>query len=67
MIHQRRKLAASDEILKGLYAGNPNRATDQLTAERLLKAFDNITLYQHETATDIKSPNSCHSNVAACN
>jgi transposase len=49
----RRGLAASGETLKGLYAGNPNRATDQPTAERLLKAFDNITLYRHESATKI--------------
>jgi transposase len=49
----RRELAASGETLKGLYAGNPNRATDQPTAERLLKAFDNITLYRHESATNV--------------
>ena len=47
----RRGLAATGETLKGLYAGNPNRATDQPTAERLLKAFDDITLYRHESAT----------------
>ena len=45
----RRDLAATGQKLKGLYAGNPNRATDQPTAERLLKAFDNITLYRYET------------------
>jgi len=45
----RRDLAATSEKLKGLYAGNPNRATDQPTAERLLKAFDNITLYRYKT------------------
>ena len=49
----RRGLAATGETLKGLYAGNPNRATDQPTAERLLKAFDDITLYRHESATHI--------------
>lgn len=49
----RRDLAATDEKLKGLYAGNPNRATNQPTAERLLKAFDNITLYRHETETEV--------------
>lgn len=47
----RRGLAATGQTLKGLYAGNPNRATDQPTAERLLKAFDDITLYRHESAT----------------
>ena len=49
----RRDLAATGEKLKGLYTGNPNRATDQPTAERLLKAFDNITLYRHETETEV--------------
>ncbi len=49
----RRGLAANGETLKGLYAGNPNRATGQPTAERLLKAFDDITLYRHESATHI--------------
>jgi transposase len=49
----RRELATSGETLKGLYAGNPNRATGQPTAERLLKAFDDITLYRHASATHI--------------
>lgn len=43
----RRDLAATGETLTGLYAGNPNRATNQPTAERLLKAFDPVTLYRH--------------------
>ncbi len=49
----RRGLAATGETLTGLYAGNPNRATGQPTAERLLKAFDDITLYRHESPTHI--------------
>ncbi|CAG0933074.1 hypothetical protein TFLX_02882 [Thermoflexales bacterium] len=49
----RRGLATSCETLTGLYAGNPHRATDQPTAERLLKAFDDITLYRHASATQI--------------
>ena len=49
----RRELAATDETLQGLYAGNPRRATDQPTAERLLKAFEDITLYRHESTTQI--------------
>ena len=49
----RRSLAATRETLKGLYAGNPNRATPQPTAERLLKAFDDITLYRYESATEV--------------
>lgn len=31
--------------LRGLYAGNPKRATPNPTAERLLQAFSDITLY----------------------
>ena len=50
----RRDLAATGEKLKGLYAGNPNRATDQPTAERLFKAFDNITLYHYEAKNHIQ-------------
>lgn len=49
----RRNLAATGETLKGLYAGNPQRATDQPTAERLLNAFDNLTLYRHQTTTEV--------------
>ena len=45
----RRDLAATGDKLKGLYDGNPNRATDQPTTERLFKAFHNITLYRHQT------------------
>jgi transposase len=40
----RRQLAESGSVLAGLYAGNPKRATAQPTAERLLEAFDEITL-----------------------
>jgi hypothetical protein len=49
----RRGLAASGETLTGVYAGNPNRTADQPTAERLLKAFADITLYQHENAAEV--------------
>lgn len=40
----RRGLRAQDEELAGLYAGNPKRVTAQPTAERLLEAFQEITL-----------------------
>ena len=40
----RQELAARDEQLAGLYAGNPTRSTRRPTAEALLKAFDHITL-----------------------
>jgi len=40
----RRQLATEGAKLAGLYAGNPQRATDRPTAERLLEAFQDITL-----------------------
>lgn len=40
----RRNLAASGETLSGLYAGNAKRVTAQPTAERLLAAFEEVTL-----------------------
>lgn len=40
----RRSLAAEGAKLVGLYAGNPKRATVRPTAERLLEAFQEITL-----------------------
>lgn len=40
----RRQLQAVDEMLGGLYAGNPKRRTMHPTTERLLKAFRGITL-----------------------
>jgi transposase len=40
----RRQLATAGAKLAGLYAGNPKRATDRPTAERLLEAFQGITL-----------------------
>ena len=43
----RRKLQRQQEKLQGLYEGNPRRATDRPTAEKLLAAFQPITLYRH--------------------
>ena len=40
----RRQLAAEGTKLAGLYAGNPRRETARPTAERLLEAFEDITL-----------------------
>ena len=40
----RRQLSRESESLVGLYPGNPLKATQRPTSERLLKAFDNITL-----------------------
>jgi transposase len=40
----RRRLAAEHDVLAGLYAGNPKRATAHPTAERLLESFGGLTL-----------------------
>ena len=40
----RRRLAEQNEVLAGLYAGNPKRTTSRPTTETLLEAFRNITL-----------------------
>jgi len=40
----RRRLATDGGILAGVYTGNPARATAQPTAERLLAAFQEVTL-----------------------
>jgi transposase len=41
----RQAISASKQKLAGLYDGNPKRATQRPSAEQLLKAFDNLTLY----------------------
>jgi hypothetical protein len=40
----RRRLATAKTPLAGLYAGNPQRETTHPTAERLLDAFQELTL-----------------------
>jgi transposase len=40
----RRRLAAEQSALAGLYAGNPQRATAHPTAERVLESFEGLTL-----------------------
>jgi transposase len=40
----RRRLAAAKTVLAGRYAGNPKRATARPTTERLLQAFQGLTL-----------------------
>jgi hypothetical protein len=40
----RRRLAAEQTTVTGLYAGNPKRTTARPTTERLLEAFKDITL-----------------------
>jgi transposase len=49
----RRQLTAHGSTLAGLYAGNPKRETARPTAERLLEAFQEITLTVIERAHQI--------------
>jgi len=49
----RRHLQADQSHLAGLYAGNPKRATTHPTAERLLEAFQGLTLTRVEEADQI--------------
>jgi hypothetical protein len=41
----RQAISASKQKLAGLYDGNPKRTTERPSAEQLLRAFDNLTLY----------------------
>ena len=43
----RRQLSDQEDSLAGLYDGNPKRTTNRPTAERLLAAFGDITMYFH--------------------
>ncbi len=55
----RRQLTQSQQSLSGLYSGNPKRMTNRPTAEQLLTAFDDLTLYLHpDGSTEISSLNS---------
>ena len=47
----RRQLKVEDQEIAGLYAGNPKRQTKRPTAEQLLEAFEDITLYHHRDGT----------------
>jgi transposase len=49
----RRHLEAAHDQLCGLYVGNPTRVTSRPTAERLLEAFQDITLTKIEAAYQI--------------
>ena len=40
----RRQLEKTQQALSGLYQGSPHKTTSQPTTERILKAFENITL-----------------------
>lgn len=55
----RRQLAMSGQSLSGLYSGNPKRTTFRPTAEQLLTAFGDLTLYLYpDGSTEISSLNS---------
>ena len=49
----RRELAAEDACLVGLYPGNAKRETARPTAERLLKAFEEVTLTMIEIGSQV--------------
>ena len=62
----RRQLAAEQQSLAGLYEGNPKRTTPRPTAERLLKAFTEITLYFHrDGSTEITTLNPLQRRILA--
>jgi transposase len=49
----RRELHQRQEKLPGLYEGNPKRATDRPTTERLFRAFEGVTLYRSEVSEQV--------------
>lgn len=52
----RRYLALEKDTIAGLYAGNAKRETARPTAERLLEAFQDVTL----TVIELPSQTICH-------
>ena len=55
----RRQLTVAQQFLSGIYSGNPKRKTNRPTAEQLLTAFGDLTLYLHsDGSTEITSLNS---------
>jgi transposase len=50
----RKNLSEEQKEIAGLYAGNPKRRTNQPTTERLLEAFENITLTVIHAAGDVQ-------------
>jgi len=49
----RRELRQREEKLPGLYEGNPKRATDRPTTERLFRAFEGISLYRSQVSGQV--------------
>jgi transposase len=57
-------LETSGEKLAGLYDGNPKRGTARPSAEQLLKAFDNLTLYLlPDTSTFVTTLSALHRQI----
>jgi transposase len=52
----RQALIETEESLAGLYDGNPKRKTNRPSAERMLKAFCNLTLYFLPNSTIFITP-----------
>jgi hypothetical protein len=52
----RRHVALEKDKIAGLYAGNPKRETVRPTAERLLEAFEGVTL----TVIELSHQTMCH-------
>ncbi len=60
----RRQLSQSQQSLSGLYSGNPKRQTNRPTAEQLLTAFEDLTLYLYpDGSTEISSLNSLQKQI----
>ena len=52
----RQALLETQQSLAGLYDGNPKRTTDRPSAERMLQAFCNLTLYLLPDSTIFITP-----------
>lgn len=52
----RQALIETEQFLTGLYDGNPKRKTNRPSAERMLKAFCNLTLYFLPNSTIFITP-----------
>ncbi len=60
----RRQLTQSQQSLSGLYSGNPKRTTFRPTAEQLLAAFSDLTLYLYpDGSTEFSSLNSLQKQI----
>ncbi len=60
----RRQLTRLKQSISGLYSGNPKRQTARPTAEQLLTAFRDLTLYLYpDGSTEISSLNSLQKRI----